>query len=208
MRGLQKRVGIAVTGLMFAATSALAQGSGDAGAQTFGTYEPNSGFKVASTDIPMAQVAVGTALTAVAIALYFRFVVLAGMPGATTKTLVALTLTLLISFLFAAVSAWAVAMISITPVSGMTLTTLIIAAVVLSRLGLAGEEGMLATLLIRKQGMQLASKMRFISAQFEAYLRNGLWLENARHAALLWIDTAREFGDPVPEPRGHRLVFA
>jgi threonine aldolase len=35
---------------------------------------------------------------------------------------------------------------------------------------------------IRKQGMQLASKMRFISAQFEAYLRNGLWLENARHA--------------------------
>jgi threonine aldolase len=35
---------------------------------------------------------------------------------------------------------------------------------------------------IRKQGMQLASKMRFISAQFEAYLRNGLWLANARHA--------------------------
>lgn len=35
---------------------------------------------------------------------------------------------------------------------------------------------------IRKQGMQLASKMRFISAQFIAYFRNDLWLTNARHA--------------------------
>lgn len=35
---------------------------------------------------------------------------------------------------------------------------------------------------IRKQGMQLASKMRYISAQFEAYLNNDLWLENARHS--------------------------
>jgi len=35
---------------------------------------------------------------------------------------------------------------------------------------------------IRKQGMQLASKMRFLSAQFIAYLTDELWLENARHA--------------------------
>lgn len=35
---------------------------------------------------------------------------------------------------------------------------------------------------IRKQGMQLASKMRFISAQFIAYFRNDLWLRNAAHA--------------------------
>ncbi|MFO7658316.1 MAG: low specificity L-threonine aldolase [Bacteroidales bacterium] len=35
---------------------------------------------------------------------------------------------------------------------------------------------------IRKQGMQLASKMRFISAQFEAYLNNDLWKKNAAHA--------------------------
>jgi putative OPT family oligopeptide transporter len=98
--------------------------------------------------VPMATVAVLTAVTAVAIGVYFRFVVLAGVPGATSKALIALALTLLISFLFAAVSAWAVAMISITPVSGMTLTTLIVAAVILARLGLAGGQGMLATLLI------------------------------------------------------------
>ena len=35
---------------------------------------------------------------------------------------------------------------------------------------------------IRKQGMQLASKMRYISAQFNEYLKNDLWLENARHS--------------------------
>lgn len=35
---------------------------------------------------------------------------------------------------------------------------------------------------IRKQGMHLASKMRFISAQFLAFLNNDLWLRNARHA--------------------------
>lgn len=35
---------------------------------------------------------------------------------------------------------------------------------------------------IRKQGMQLASKMRFIAAQFKELLSNDLWLRNAKHA--------------------------
>jgi threonine aldolase len=34
----------------------------------------------------------------------------------------------------------------------------------------------------RKRGGHLLSKMRFCSAQLEAYLADGLWLENARHA--------------------------
>jgi threonine aldolase len=34
----------------------------------------------------------------------------------------------------------------------------------------------------RKQGMQLASKMRYISAQFNAFLENDLWKSNAQHA--------------------------
>ncbi|WP_072973330.1 threonine aldolase family protein [Tissierella praeacuta] len=34
----------------------------------------------------------------------------------------------------------------------------------------------------RKQGMQLLSKMRFVSAQFVAYLSNELWKENASNA--------------------------
>ncbi|HEY6768658.1 MAG TPA: low specificity L-threonine aldolase [Candidatus Sulfotelmatobacter sp.] len=37
-------------------------------------------------------------------------------------------------------------------------------------------------LYLRKQGMQLASKMRFIAAQFEALLTDDLWRRNAQHA--------------------------
>ncbi len=37
----------------------------------------------------------------------------------------------------------------------------------------------------RKQGMQLASKMRFISAQFNAFLQDDLWKKNAAHANLM-----------------------
>jgi predicted RNase H-like HicB family nuclease len=33
-------------------------------------------------------------------------------------------------------------------------------------------------------------------------------LEKANEAIQLWIDTANEFGDPVPVPKGQRLIFA
>jgi len=33
-------------------------------------------------------------------------------------------------------------------------------------------------------------------------------MANANDAIALWIETAREFGDPVPEPNGQRLVDA
>lgn len=33
-------------------------------------------------------------------------------------------------------------------------------------------------------------------------------LANAQEAIRLWIDTAREFGDPIPMPKGQRLIFA
>ena len=42
---------------------------------------------------------------------------------------------------------------------------------------LAGE-----MLFLRKQSMQLASKMRYVSAQFLALAENDLWLASARHA--------------------------
>lgn len=46
---------------------------------------------------------------------------------------------------------------------------------------------------IRKQGMQLASKMRFISAQFIALLSNDLWKQNATHANVM----AKRLADEV-----------
>ena len=33
-------------------------------------------------------------------------------------------------------------------------------------------------------------------------------LGSVESAIDLWIDTAREFGDPVPEPKGERLMLA
>ncbi len=33
-------------------------------------------------------------------------------------------------------------------------------------------------------------------------------LRNVNLAMELWIDTAREFGDPIPEPKGERLMLA
>jgi putative OPT family oligopeptide transporter len=98
--------------------------------------------------LPMSAVLLGAAATGVVILLYFRFSVLAGEPNAGRLALLSTGLTLLVAFLFAAVSAWAIAMISITPISGMTLTTLIVTAVALSAMGLTGRSGMLQTLLI------------------------------------------------------------
>ena len=33
-------------------------------------------------------------------------------------------------------------------------------------------------------------------------------LKNVNDAMQLWIDTAREFGDPIPQPKGERLMLA
>ena len=33
-------------------------------------------------------------------------------------------------------------------------------------------------------------------------------LVNVNEAVELWIETAREFGDPIPEPKGERLMLA
>jgi threonine aldolase len=52
----------------------------------------------------------------------------------------------------------------------------------------------------RKQGMQLASKLRYMSVQFTALLTNNLWLNNARHANAM----ARRLGAglaAIPEMR-------
>lgn len=54
----------------------------------------------------------------------------------------------------------------------------------------------------RKQGMQLASKMRYISAQFGAYLENGLWKKNALHANLM----ARKLYEAVKDIPGVEIT--
>lgn len=65
---------------------------------------------------------------------------------------------------------------------------------------------------IRKQGMQLFSKMRFIAAQFDAYLSNDLWLKNARHAndmaQLLTQELLKIPHITVTQPAEANAVFA
>ena len=33
-------------------------------------------------------------------------------------------------------------------------------------------------------------------------------LANAKQAIQLWIDAAQEYGDPIPDPKGRRLMYA
>lgn len=54
---------------------------------------------------------------------------------------------------------------------------------------------------IRKQGMQLASKMRFMAAQFLAFFEDDLWLRSARHANRM----ARLLRDRVSDIPGVRV---
>jgi threonine aldolase len=58
-------------------------------------------------------------------------------------------------------------------------------------------------LYLRKQSMQLASKMRFIAVQFEALLTNGIWLNNANHANRM----ARLLEKEVSRIPGVRVVW-
>lgn len=65
---------------------------------------------------------------------------------------------------------------------------------------------------VRKQGLQLASKMRFVSAQLIALLSDGLWRSNAEHAnamALRLAGGVRELpGVEITEPVQANAVFA
>lgn len=65
---------------------------------------------------------------------------------------------------------------------------------------------------IRKQGMQLGSKMRFIAAQFDRLLTDNLWLDNARHAngmAKLLAEGLEDFQEiSLTQPVESNAVFA
>lgn len=78
---------------------------------------------------------------------------------------------------------------------------------------------------IRKRSAQLFSKSRFIAAQFEAYLSNGLWLDTARHSnamaqelaevfrtsahsRIAWMPDANEVFPIIRDPQAKRLMDA
>lgn len=63
---------------------------------------------------------------------------------------------------------------------------------------------------VRKQATQLPSKARFVAAQFEALLADGLWLENAAHANAMAARLADAVRDAVEivHPVESNAVFA
>ncbi|MEN8154358.1 MAG: oligopeptide transporter, OPT family [Acidobacteriota bacterium] len=78
----------------------------------------------------------------------FAFFLISVLDGNFVHALIGMGIVTIISFLFTTVAARAIAIVGTNPVSGMTLMTLIISSVILVSVGLKGEKGMLAALLI------------------------------------------------------------
>ena len=91
-----------------------------------------------------------TIMTALVIALLgiFCFFAFGGVVNNVWQALVGLLIVALISFLFTTVAANAIAIVGSNPVSGMTIMTLIITALVLVAVGLKGNAGMVAAMVI------------------------------------------------------------
>jgi putative OPT family oligopeptide transporter len=136
-------------------------------------------------DIPMSVVAALVIVVSILLWLYFRYSVLQAMEGAWGLSLLALAVTLVISFLFASVSARAVAMIGVTPISGMTLMTLVVASLIMIRAGLTGPRGMLATLLIGGVVCTALSTTATLVTEFKV----GYWL-GATPKKIEWANIA------------------
>ncbi|MBQ3916733.1 MAG: OPT/YSL family transporter, partial [Bacteroidales bacterium] len=96
-------------------------------------------------DIPMKNIVFGIVIALIAIFAFFAF---GGVVSNVWQALVGLVIVAIISFLFTTVAANAIAIVGSNPVSGMTLMTLIIASLVLVAVGLKGDAGMAASLII------------------------------------------------------------
>ena len=96
-------------------------------------------------DLPMKKVVTGIALTLIAVFAFFAF---GGVVNNVWQALAGLLIVAVISFLFTTVAANAIAIVGSNPVSGMTIMTLIVTALVLVSVGLKGDGGMVAAMLI------------------------------------------------------------
>ena len=106
-----------------------------------------AGAKVEESDrdIKMKTVVTGIVLALLAVFAFFAF---GGVVDNVWQALVGLLIVAVISFLFTTVAANAIAIVGSNPVSGMTIMTLIITALVLVAVGLKGNAGMVAAMVI------------------------------------------------------------
>lgn len=99
-------------------------------------------------DIPMSIVILILFALIAGLWIFFRYSVLDTQANPVGLSLIALLVVFIISFLFTTVSARAIAIVGINPVSGMTLITLILSCLIMIWAGLSGPYGMMAALLI------------------------------------------------------------
>ncbi len=96
-------------------------------------------------DLSMKIVVTSIILALLAIFCFFAF---GGVVSNVWQALVGLLIVAVIAFLFTTVAANAIAIVGSNPVSGMTIMTLIITSLVLVAVGLKGEAGMVAAMVI------------------------------------------------------------
>ena len=96
-------------------------------------------------DLPMKSVVWGIAIALLAVFAFFAF---GGVVNNIWQALIGLVIIAVIAFLFTTVAANAIAIVGTNPVSGMTIMTLIITALVLVAVGLKGNAGMVAAMVI------------------------------------------------------------
>ena len=120
-------------------------------------------------DISFKIIAIGSITTLVITFIFFYFGV---MQFNLLHAVVGIILVALIAFLFTTVAANAIAIVGSNPVSGMTLMTLILASVVMVAVGLKGNSGMLAALLM---GGVVCTALS-MAGSFVTDLKIGYWL--------------------------------
>ena len=114
----------------------------------------------------------------VATLVFFQF----GVLGNWMQTIVALAIVFVIAFLFTTVAANAIAIVGSNPVSGMTLMTLILSSLVLVSVGLEGESGMIAALVI---GGVVCTALS-MAGGFITDLKVGYWLGTTPKKQQTW----------------------
>ena len=127
----------------------------------------NDGLERTDRDISTITILIGIILSAIAVAIF-----LGKLNAALPVIVCGLALTVIFSFFFASVAANAIATTARNPVSGMTMLTIIISAVVLLRFGLSGTTGMFFVMAIA--GMVCTSLS--VSGQTITDLKTGYWL--------------------------------
>ncbi len=120
-------------------------------------------------DLPMKTIVFGIILTLV---ITFAFFACGGVVNNIWQAVIGLLIVAVISFLFTTVAANAIAIVGTNPVSGMTIMTLIITAIVLVAAGLKGNAGMVAAMII---GGVVCTALS-VAGAFITDLKIGYWI--------------------------------